>query len=83
METVRDLDHETRWFGLHFVNRDTERQYHEWRIATATPFARVGYIGSAPSWFLMLVAFPWVVPEAHAAATPLIARPPSGSHAAS
>lgn len=73
METVRDLDHETRWFGLRFVNRETERQYREWRIATAMPFARVGYIGSAPSWFLQLVAFPWVVPQADPLATPLIA----------
>ncbi len=72
METVRDLDHASHWFGLRFTNRDTERQYRVWRIATAMPFARVGYIGSAPSWFLMLVAFPWVVPDAHPAATPLI-----------
>ncbi len=73
MDTVRDLDHASRWFGLRFANRDTERQYRLWRIATAMPFARVGYIGSAPSWFLMLVAFPLVVPDAHPAATPLIA----------
>jgi len=73
MDAVRDLDHATRWFGLRFVSRDTERQYREWRIATAMPFARVGYIGSAPSWFLQLVAFPWVVPQADPLATPLIA----------
>ena len=73
MDKVRDLDHTSRWFGLRFANRDTERQYRDWRVATAMPFARVGYVGSAPSWFLMLVAFPWVVPKAHPAANPLIA----------
>jgi class 3 adenylate cyclase len=45
-----------RWFGLRFASHETERQYRGWRIATATPFARVGYIGSIPSWCLLLVA---------------------------
>lgn len=48
--------HRLRWFGLRFGSRETERQYRKWRIATATPFARVGYIGSIPSWCLLLVA---------------------------
>ena len=72
METVRDLDHTSRWFGLRFVNSETEQKYREWRIATAMPFARIGYIGSAPSWFLLLVAFVWVSPEGTATAAPLI-----------
>ncbi len=72
METVRDLDHTSRWFGLRFVNGETERQYREWRIATAMPFARIGYIGSAPSWFLFLVALIWVDTSSVPAAGPLI-----------
>ncbi|WP_160112751.1 adenylate/guanylate cyclase domain-containing protein [Mycobacterium sp. 3519A] len=49
-------DHRLRWFGLRFASHETEGQYRKWRIATATPFARVGYIGSIPSWCLLLVA---------------------------
>jgi class 3 adenylate cyclase len=49
-------DHLLRRFGLRFASHETERQYRLWRIATATPFARVGYIGSIPSWSLLLVA---------------------------
>lgn len=49
-------DHLLRWFGLRFARHETERQYRGWRIATATPFARVGYVGSIPSWCLLLVA---------------------------
>jgi signal transduction histidine kinase len=50
------LDHASRWLGLRFSSEDTERQYREWRTVTATPFARVGYVGSIPSWCLLLVA---------------------------
>ena len=35
METVRDLDHASHWFGLRFVNRETERQYREWQNAAS------------------------------------------------
>lgn len=50
------VDHAVRWFGLRFASERTEREYREWRIATATPFARIGYIGSMPSWCLLLVS---------------------------
>jgi class 3 adenylate cyclase len=42
--------------GLRFDSRETERQYREWREVTATPFARIGYVGSTPSWTLLLLA---------------------------
>jgi class 3 adenylate cyclase len=42
-------------FGLRFEDRDTERRYQSWRRAAAAPFARIGYIGSIPSWVLVLV----------------------------
>ncbi len=48
------LDHATRWFGLRFASRETERDYREWRLGTATPFARIGYVGSIPSWTMLL-----------------------------
>ena len=50
------LDLATRWFGLRFASRGAEREYREWRIGAAIPFARIGYIGSIPSWCLLLVA---------------------------
>ena len=52
----RDTEHESRLFGLRFDQRGTEQAYQRWRVPTATPFARVGYIGSAPSWILLLIA---------------------------
>ncbi len=48
--------HPQRLFGLRFERRETERAYRRWRAETVTPFARIGYIGSAPSWILLLIA---------------------------
>jgi class 3 adenylate cyclase len=56
MERGRDGAHASRLFGLRFERRVTERQYQQWRVVTATPFARIGYIGSTPSWILLLLA---------------------------
>ncbi|HUR51747.1 MAG TPA: adenylate/guanylate cyclase domain-containing protein [Mycobacteriales bacterium] len=56
MSRVRDPSHAQRLFGLLFASEETERQYQEWRIAHGTPFARIGYIGSVPTWTLVLVA---------------------------
>jgi class 3 adenylate cyclase len=41
---------------LRFGSPETELQYRRWRVVTATPFARIGYIGSTPSWGLLLFA---------------------------
>jgi class 3 adenylate cyclase len=49
-------NHALRFGGLRFESRDTERQYREWRAAGATPFARIGYVGSTPSWVLVLLS---------------------------
>lgn len=56
MDRTRDPAHEHRIFGLRFVRRDTEQRYRRWRVDTAIPFARIGYVGSIPSWTLVLVA---------------------------
>jgi class 3 adenylate cyclase len=48
--------HAVRLGGLRFETPEIERQYREWRVVTATPFARVGYVGSTPSWTLLLLA---------------------------
>ena len=56
MDPGRDPAHAVRLFGLRFERRDIERQYQQWRVNTATPFARIGYIGSTPSWMLLLLA---------------------------
>ena len=48
--------HAVRSFGLRFSREDTEREYRRWREVTAMPFARIGYIGSTPSWILLLTA---------------------------
>ena len=56
----------TRWFGLRFAAPETERAYRDWHQAMTITFARVGYIGSAPSWSLLLLAV--VVLDADAAA---------------
>ena len=66
------LDHALRRFGFRFVSDHTEHEYREWRIATATPFARIGYIGSAPSWFLLLIAIVVLDREAVPTAAPAI-----------
>ncbi|HSV39254.1 MAG TPA: adenylate/guanylate cyclase domain-containing protein [Nocardioidaceae bacterium] len=68
-----ELDHALRWFGLRFVADSTERQYREWHIATATPFARIGYVGSAPSWCLLLGAFAVLDPDSLPTSGPPIA----------
>lgn len=46
----------TRRFGLRFADAGTEAEYHRWRIATAMPFAQMGFLGSAPSWLAFLIA---------------------------
>jgi len=61
-----------RWFGLRFVEPETEKRYREWRIETAMPFARIGYIGSAPSWSLLLPAMYMIAPESFPTAAPVI-----------
>jgi class 3 adenylate cyclase len=64
MNLERDPAHALRMFGLRFERRKTERQYQQWRVATATPFARIGYIGSTPSWILLLLAIVFLDPDA-------------------
>ncbi|KAA1400308.1 adenylate/guanylate cyclase domain-containing protein [Aeromicrobium ginsengisoli] len=64
MTRTRDPAHALRLAGLRFENRDTERAYRRWRIDTVTPFVRVGYIGSTPSWILLLVAMIVLDPDA-------------------
>lgn len=68
MDPGRDPAHAVRLFGLRFERRDVERQYQEWRVNTATPFARIGYIGSTPSWMLLLLAVVVLDPGATGAA---------------
>lgn len=60
----RDPAHARRLFGLRFTDRGTERDYRRWRVATATPFARIGYIGSTPSWIGVLLAVVLLDPDA-------------------
>ena len=64
MDRACEPAHVRRLFGLRFESRDTERQYQRWRVSTATPFARIGYIGSTPSWILMLLAIIVLDPDA-------------------
>lgn len=42
--------------GLRFERPETERAYRRWHTSSAQRFARIGYVGSAPSWLLLLVA---------------------------
>ncbi|RZI89966.1 MAG: adenylate/guanylate cyclase domain-containing protein, partial [Microbacterium sp.] len=56
MERRMDPAHAVRLFGLRFERRTTERQYRRWHVDTAIPFARIGYVGSIPSWTMVLVA---------------------------
>lgn len=56
MGRERDPSRASRFFGLRFRSPQTERAYRDWRVGTATPFARIGYIGSTPSWMLVLIA---------------------------
>ena len=62
----------SKWFGLRFSHPATERKYREWRIATAIPFARLGYVGSAPSWTLLLLAIFILDPASIPTAAPAI-----------
>ena len=64
MSPERDSAYAQRLFGLRFERRETERQYREWRVDTATPFTRIGYVGSMPSWILVLVAMVVLDPDA-------------------
>lgn len=72
MDRRQDVNHATRRFGLRFQSDRTERQYREWHIATAMPFARIGYIGSTPSWCLVLAAFIVLMPESLSTVAPVI-----------
>lgn len=56
--------HARRLFGLRFADPGTERDYRRWRVASATPFARIGYIGSTPSWIGVLLAVVLLDPDA-------------------
>lgn len=62
-----------RLYGLRFGDPQTERRYYEWRVATAMPFAQIGYIGSAPSWVAFLVAVALLSPASLPIAGPAIA----------
>jgi class 3 adenylate cyclase len=68
LDPERDPAYALRLFGLRFERRETERRYRQWRVETATPFARIGYIGSTPSWILVLVAIVVVDPDSTTAA---------------
>lgn len=56
-----------------FQDPGTEKRYHDWRVATALPFAQVGFIGSAPSWAAFLLAVYLLNPERFPVAAPAIA----------
>ena len=64
MDHRRDPAHVRRLFGLRFVDDGTERDYRRWRTVAATPFARIGYIGSTPSWIGVLLAIVLLDPAA-------------------
>ena len=64
MHLGHDPVHPRRLFGLRFENRDTERNYLLWRVDTVRPFTQVGYIGSTPSWILLLIAMVILDPDA-------------------
>jgi class 3 adenylate cyclase len=64
MDAHREPAHALGFFGLRFEVRDTERRYRQWRTVTATPITRIGYIGSTPSWILLLVAMVVLDPDA-------------------
>lgn len=63
MDRGRDPSRASHYFGLRFRERETERAYQDWRVGTATGFARIGYIGSTPSWILVLVSMLVLDPE--------------------
>ena len=63
MDRERDPSRASRFFGLRFRSSETERAYRAWRVGTATPFARIGYIGSTPSWTLVLIAMLLLDPD--------------------
>lgn len=42
--------------GLRFEDPRTEHEYRRWHVASAQRFARIGYVGSAPSWTLLLLS---------------------------
>lgn len=62
MNVERDSAYPQRLFGLRFASRDTEQDYQRWRVDTVTPFTRVGYIASTPSWVLVLVSLLFLDP---------------------
>ncbi|MEV7395574.1 adenylate/guanylate cyclase domain-containing protein [Aeromicrobium sp. NPDC092404] len=63
MHVGRDPVHAQRLFGLRFERRETECAYRQWRLGRVTPFVRIGYIGSAPSWTLLLVVLIGLDPD--------------------
>lgn len=76
-KAVRDLVRRERLtrerFGLHFRDAVREAEYRRWRIATAMPFAQMGFLGSAPSWFAFLIAVWLLNPASLPVAGPAIA----------
>lgn len=73
MDHGRDPAHARRLLGLRFVDRDMERAFRRWRVDTATPFARIGYIGSTPSWVGVLIAVEVLDPSASGSAATWVA----------
>lgn len=57
-----------RFVGLRFVVPETERTYRRWRDGNAMAFSRIGYIGSTPSWVLLMTAAFLLDPDAAAEA---------------
>lgn len=76
-QPVRDLVRRERLtrdrFGLRFRDAVREAEYRRWRVATAMPFAQMGFLGSAPSWFGFLVAVWLLNPASLPVAGPAIA----------
>lgn len=68
MDRRRDPAHAMRLSGLRFERRETEQQYQQWRVGMVIPFARIGYVGSTPSWILVLVAIVVLDPGSASAA---------------
>ncbi|MCA1710420.1 MAG: adenylate/guanylate cyclase domain-containing protein [Actinobacteria bacterium] len=64
MAAARDLSDVRRPYRIRFDDDGTEQQYRQWRVPRATAFARIGYIGSTPSWLLLLLAIVVLDPDA-------------------
>lgn len=62
----------TRQFGIRFADPTTNAEYRRWRASAAMPFAKMGFLGSAPSWAAFLVAAWAFAPESLPTASPAI-----------